>query len=162
HGNKASHASQSGAQARAGQSGAAKMAQAMKAPEAMKASHATKAANVQPPAKLPHDAAAMQSAQPNVTATAARPAPGVSGLRTAPVTAPSAPATHTGRGDATLARYMSELAGYELLGRDDEIKLAQEVEQLEIAYWRALLALPRAFAMLEPVILSKLEEQPPT
>jgi RNA polymerase primary sigma factor len=80
-------------------------------------------------------------------------------LRTPPVVAPSAPATHTGRGDATLARYMSELASYELLGRDDEIRLAQEVEELEIAYWRALLSQPRAFASLEGVIRSKLEEQ---
>jgi len=79
--------------------------------------------------------------------------------RTTPalVTSAASP-THAGHGDATLARYMSELAGYELLGRDDEIRLAQEVERLEIAYWRTLLGLPRAFEALEPVIRGKLEE----
>lgn len=80
--------------------------------------------------------------------------------RSAPVVSPSAPPTHAGRGDATLARYMTELAGYELLGRDDEIRLAQEVENLEIAYWGTLLSQPRAVAELEKVICSKLEEQP--
>jgi RNA polymerase primary sigma factor len=95
---------------------------------------------------------------PSLVSAAKGPQP-ANELRTPPVVAPSAPATHSGRGDATLARYMSELAGYELLGRDDEIRLAQEVEELEIAYWRALLSQPRAFASLEGVIRSKLEEQ---
>jgi len=80
--------------------------------------------------------------------------------RAAPSVASSSPATHSGRGDATLARYMTELAGYELLGREDEIRLAQEVERLETAYWRALLDLPRAAAALEAAILPKLEEPP--
>jgi RNA polymerase primary sigma factor len=73
---------------------------------------------------------------------------------------PSSPATHAGRGDATLARYMSELASYELLGREDEIRLAQEVESLEVAYWEAMLALPRAWAVIEPAIRKSLEQAP--
>jgi RNA polymerase primary sigma factor len=79
-------------------------------------------------------------------------------VRTPPAVVPSVAPTHNGRGDATLARYMSELAGYELLGRDDEIRLAQEVERLEIAYWRSLLGNARAFEALEPAIAGKLEE----
>jgi len=81
--------------------------------------------------------------------------------RTPPTVVTSAASpTHAGHGDATLARYMSELAGYELLGRDDEIRLAQEVERLEIAYWCTLLGMPRAFEALEPIIRGKLEEPP--
>ncbi|MEY4579279.1 MAG: hypothetical protein RL701_3982, partial [Pseudomonadota bacterium] len=80
--------------------------------------------------------------------------------RTPPAVTPSVAPSHTGSGDATLARYMSELAGYELLGRDDEIRLAQEVERLEIQYWCSLLGMPRAFEALEPVIRGKLEEPP--
>jgi RNA polymerase primary sigma factor len=79
--------------------------------------------------------------------------------RSAPAVAPNPVASHTGRGDATLARYMNELAGYELLGREDEIKLAQEVERLEVAYWRALLDSPRAVAQLEPAVVSQLEAE---
>ena len=78
--------------------------------------------------------------------------------RSAPVVSPNVAPAHAGHGDATLARYMSELAGYELLGRDDEIRLAQEVERLEIAYWCSLLGQPRAFEALQLVISGKLEE----
>jgi RNA polymerase primary sigma factor len=56
---------------------------------------------------------------------------------------------------------MSELANHELLGRDEEIALAQEVERLEIAYWRALLAFPRATPSLCVATALKLEEPPP-
>ncbi|HET8931945.1 MAG TPA: sigma-70 family RNA polymerase sigma factor, partial [Polyangiales bacterium] len=81
-------------------------------------------------------------------------------VRSAPAVVPSSPATHTGRGDATLARYMSELATYELLGRDDEIRLAQEVETLEVAYWRAMLAMPRVWdEIVEPAIRKGLEAE---
>jgi RNA polymerase primary sigma factor len=55
---------------------------------------------------------------------------------------------------------MSELATYELLGREDEIRLAQEVESLEVAYWEAMLALPRAWAVIEPAIRKSLEAAP--
>jgi len=78
--------------------------------------------------------------------------------RVAPTVSPNVAPAHAGHGDATLARYMSELAGYELLGRDEEIRLAQEVERLEIAYWCSLLGMPRAFEALELAINGKLEE----
>jgi RNA polymerase primary sigma factor len=55
---------------------------------------------------------------------------------------------------------MTELASYELLGRDEEIKLAQEVERLETEYWGALLALPKAAEALEPAIAAGLESVP--
>lgn len=85
-------------------------------------------------------------------------------VRSAPAVVPSSPATHTGRGDATLARYMSELATYELLGRDDEIRLAQEVEALEVTFWRSMLGMPQAWeAVVEPAIRKGLEaEQAPS
>jgi RNA polymerase primary sigma factor len=59
--------------------------------------------------------------------------------------------------DLSLARYMSEMAAFDLLSRDDEIALAQDVERLEIAYWRALLSLPRAFSIIRPVLVEQLE-----
>jgi RNA polymerase primary sigma factor len=62
--------------------------------------------------------------------------------------------------DVSLARYMSEMSAYDLLSRDDEIALAQDVERLEIAYWRALLSLPRAFAAIRPGLCTKLESVP--
>jgi RNA polymerase primary sigma factor len=77
--------------------------------------------------------------------------------------AASARAAEPSRGggaDFALGRYMSELSAYELLSRDDEIVFAQDVERLEIAYWRALLSLPRAFAALRPVLEACLEEVP--
>ena len=84
-------------------------------------------------------------------------------VRSAPAVVPSSPATHTGRGDATLARYMSELATYELLGRDDEIRLAQEVESLEVSFWRVMLGMPQAWEVVEPAIRKGLEaEQAPS
>jgi len=55
---------------------------------------------------------------------------------------------------------MTELSHHELLGRDEEIALAQEVEQLEVAYWRALLSFPRAASALCAAIALKLEEPP--
>jgi RNA polymerase primary sigma factor len=73
---------------------------------------------------------------------------------------PTSSASPHGGGDATLARYMSELAGHELLGRDDEIALAQEVEQLEIQYWSALFSFPRAATVLRDAIVATLEEPP--
>jgi RNA polymerase primary sigma factor len=96
------------------------------------------------------------SAEPVKAVTAAR----VVEVRSAPAVVPSSPATHSGRGDATLARYMSELATYELLGREDEIRLAQEVETLEVAFWHRMLAQPRAWDVIEPAIRKGLDMEP--
>jgi RNA polymerase primary sigma factor len=54
---------------------------------------------------------------------------------------------------------MSELATYELLGRDDEIRLAQEVENLEVTFWRAMLGMPQAWEVVEPAIRKGLEAE---
>src|SRR5262249_21154389 len=97
------------------------------------------------------------SSAPVRTAPTVRPA---SEPRTTPSASSSASVSPHGSGDATLARYMSELANHELLGRDEEIALAQEVERLEVAYWKALLAFPRAAAALRTAIETKLEEPP--
>ena len=64
------------------------------------------------------------------------------------------------RGDAALGRYMSELSDYDLLTRDQEIALAQDVQRLEVAYWRALLSWPRAFAAIRAALGRHLEALP--
>jgi RNA polymerase primary sigma factor len=126
------------------------------------AAHAANHNKNQPVVLLSHraDTATSPSSKSAVTkATAGRAAE----VRSAPAVVPSSPATHTGRGDATLARYMSELATYELLGRDDEIRLAQEVESLEVSFWRVMLGMPQAWEVVEPAIRKGLEaEQAPS
>src|SRR5262245_31557243 len=62
--------------------------------------------------------------------------------------------------DSSLARYMTELSGYELLTHADEIELARAVEQLEIAYWQALMSWPRAHSVVRAAILANLETPP--
>lgn len=73
------------------------------------------------------------------------------------VITPSAPRPSFSQGEPSLSRYMSELAAYDLLTRDDEIALAEDVERLEVAYWSALLSFPPAFATIRPVIERQLE-----
>ncbi len=66
--------------------------------------------------------------------------------------------------DASLARYLTDLSAYGLLSRDEEIALAQDVERLEIAYWRALLSSPAVFPSIKDAVdreLAELEEGPP-
>jgi RNA polymerase primary sigma factor len=62
--------------------------------------------------------------------------------------------------DSSLARYMTELSGYELLTHADEIALAKDVESLEIAYWQALMSRPRAHAIVRDAIIPHLEAVP--
>jgi RNA polymerase primary sigma factor len=129
-----------------------------------KAAKAAKSAPARSVSAATPERAAVRESTPAADASVRAPAAAVQAAvhthetRTPPAVTPSVAPTHNGRGDATLARYMSELAGYELLGRDDEIRLAQEVERLEISYWQTLLGMPRAFEALEPVIRGKLEE----
>jgi RNA polymerase primary sigma factor len=128
--------------------------------------HAAHAANQnrpnQPVVLLSHRADSDTSPVSKSAVTKA-PASRAAEVRSAPAVVPSSPATHTGRGDATLARYMSELATYELLGRDDEIRLAQEVEALEVSFWRVMLGKPQAWDVVEPAIRKGLEaEQAPS
>jgi len=116
-----------------------------------------------PKERRPREEQAPLEAVQKTEASKPAPAPVIeSGSTSAPTASAASPnsPSHTGHGDATLARYMSELASYELLGRDDEIRLAQEVERLEVAYWVAMLSLPRAIDVLDPVVRTKLEEEP--
>jgi hypothetical protein len=62
--------------------------------------------------------------------------------------------------DSSLARYMTELSGYELLTHADEIALAQAVEHLEIEYWQALMSWPRSHVEVRSQILRHLDPAP--
>jgi RNA polymerase primary sigma factor len=73
---------------------------------------------------------------------------------------PAVPSAGPIRADASLARYMSELASYELLSRADEIALAKDVERLEVTYWSALLSLPVLVPVFRPLLVSKVEPVP--
>ncbi len=86
-------------------------------------------------------------------------APAVAGLPGRAVGRPASSAALGARAisDVSLSRYMSEMSAYDLLTRDDEIALARDVERLEIAYWRALLSLPRAFESIHAVLEARLE-----
>jgi RNA polymerase primary sigma factor len=65
-----------------------------------------------------------------------------------------------GGGDSTLSRYFREMAGHRVLTPQEEIAAAQEVERLEIAYWKALLSYPAAAETVLCVLERHLEEQP--
>jgi RNA polymerase primary sigma factor len=62
--------------------------------------------------------------------------------------------------DSSLARYMTELSGYELLTHADEIELAKDVERLEIEYWQALMSRPRAHIVVRDALTPHLEAVP--
>jgi RNA polymerase primary sigma factor len=62
--------------------------------------------------------------------------------------------------DSSLARYMTELSGYELLTHADEIELAKDVERLEIEYWQALMSRPRAHIVVRDALTPHLELVP--
>ena len=52
-------------------------------------------------------------------------------------------------GDSTLSRYFREMATHQVMGPDEELQVAQRVEEAEIEHWTALLAyLPIAEAVL--------------
>jgi len=52
-------------------------------------------------------------------------------------------------GDSTLSRYFREMATHQVMGPDEELQVAQRVEEAEIEHWTALLAyLPLAEAVL--------------
>ncbi|MBI5533206.1 MAG: sigma-70 family RNA polymerase sigma factor [Deltaproteobacteria bacterium] len=45
-----------------------------------------------------------------------------------------------GGGDSVLARYFREMAAHPVMGPDDEIRAAKAVEEMELAWWNAILA----------------------
>ncbi|MDZ4063745.1 MAG: hypothetical protein U1E22_03660, partial [Coriobacteriia bacterium] len=59
---------------------------------------------------------------------------------------PPAPAKPVSRrsaektGDSMLARYFREMATHQVMGPDDEVRAAESVEAVEIAYWRSILS----------------------
>ena len=65
-----------------------------------------------------------------------------------------------GAGDSTLSRYFREMACHRVLTPQEEIKAAQRVERLEIAYWEALLGYPPCFETVAAVIESHVKEEP--
>jgi RNA polymerase primary sigma factor len=65
-----------------------------------------------------------------------------------------------GSGDSTLSRYFREMATHRVLTPQEEVEAAQEVERLEIGYWRALLAYPPVFETVA-CVLEVFMETPP-
>jgi RNA polymerase primary sigma factor len=58
-----------------------------------------------------------------------------------------------GGGDSMLARYFREMATHHVMGHEEELATAMEVEQAEVAYWVALFAhLPAAELLLEALV----------
>jgi RNA polymerase primary sigma factor len=57
-------------------------------------------------------------------------------------------------GDSTLSRYFREMASHSVLTPQEEVQAAQEVERLEIGYWRALFSYAPAFETIS-VVLAK-------
>jgi RNA polymerase primary sigma factor len=70
-----------------------------------------------------------------------------------------------GGGDTTLARYFRDMATHEVMGPDEELKTAVQVEESEVEHWCALLSFPPAAAalldQLEKHILTLNEEDRP-
>jgi len=80
----------------------------------------------------------------------------------------AAPATKTpardSAADSTLSMYFREMARHKVMTPKEEVAAAIEVQELEIAYWQALLSYPAAFetvaACLERVLEEPLTELP--
>jgi RNA polymerase primary sigma factor len=66
------------------------------------------------------------------------------------VKAPAAKHLDEGGGDSMLARYFREMATHNVMGQEEELRTAIEVEQAEIAHWVAILSfLPCAEAAID-------------
>jgi RNA polymerase primary sigma factor len=57
-------------------------------------------------------------------------------------------------GDSTLSRYFREMATHQVMGPDEELQVAQRVEEAEVEHWSALLA----YLPIAEAILNKLEQ----
>jgi RNA polymerase primary sigma factor len=60
-------------------------------------------------------------------------------------------------GDSTLSKYFREMAQHRVLTPQEEVKAAQEVERLEIAYWEALFSYSPAYETVASVLERHLE-----
>jgi RNA polymerase primary sigma factor len=71
---------------------------------------------------------------------------------------PAPPGAETGprkiTGDSMLARYFRDMASHPVMGHDEEIQAAKQVEAAEVAHWMALLSFPPS----APYILQALAE----
>ena len=63
-------------------------------------------------------------------------------------------AMEDGGGDSMLARYFRDMAAHQVMGPDEELQTAKEVEQAEVHHWVALLS----FLPVAEQILDALEE----
>jgi len=71
--------------------------------------------------------------------------------------APSAKEIEEGGGDSMLSRYFREMAAHPVMGQDEELATAMEVEQAEVDHWVALLA----FLPASEFVLDSLEKDLP-
>jgi RNA polymerase primary sigma factor len=63
-------------------------------------------------------------------------------------------------GDSTLSRYFREMASHPVLQPQEEVKAAQDVERLELGYWKALFSYAPAFDTVAIVLDKCLREVP--
>jgi RNA polymerase primary sigma factor len=61
-----------------------------------------------------------------------------------------------GAGDSMLARYFREMATHHVMGHEEELATAIEVEQAEVGHWVALLAYPAASEILLEALIKEL------
>ena len=82
--------------------------------------------------------------------------------REAPAPANDLKVLAEGGGDTTLARYFRDMATHEVMGQEEELRTAMEVEQSEVDHWSAMLAfLPATDMLLDQLEkdISKMNEQ---
>ena len=63
-------------------------------------------------------------------------------------------------GDSTLSRYFREMANHPVLQPQEEVKAAQDVERLELGYWKALFSYAPAYDTIALVLEKCLKEVP--
>jgi RNA polymerase primary sigma factor len=63
-------------------------------------------------------------------------------------------------GDSTLSRYFREMANHPVLQPQEEVKAAQDVERLELGYWKALFSYAPAYTTIAIVLEKCLREVP--
>ncbi|MEM1417339.1 MAG: sigma-70 family RNA polymerase sigma factor [Myxococcota bacterium] len=66
-----------------------------------------------------------------------------------------------GAGDSTLSRYFREMACHQVLTPQEEVEAARKVEELEIAYWKALFSYLPCFETVAAVIESNVSDPVP-
>ncbi|MFO0549235.1 MAG: sigma-70 family RNA polymerase sigma factor [Polyangiaceae bacterium] len=99
----------------------------------------------------PLDQTAIRPARTETLVSADRP---LSPVEVDPTDAPAANATEEtvvyrdfeegGTGDSMLARYFREMATHSVMGQEEEVEIAKEVESTEVDHWMAMLAHPAA------------------